>query len=301
MGVRDRVKWWDGTDWRPVLAQPAVGFVPVGDQPTVTTITSIPTSVNGSATFNITGTVKTTTGANASGTVQAQWLNGSTWTNAGTAVSVVSGGYTLTGLSETATRSWRVSFTASAGFLNSVSTTKTVTRKVLTSFTTVYNPTWVMSYAGDNSQRGADPLYQGYFSSTWGNQKSAMRFPYSTIRSDIGTDGTVTKVELYLNAEHWGPDSGGTVRIRTHTDTASTAPTSYASVSGVGGSEDTTAWSTKTGAKWCDITSLGTSAWKTTLTGCVLVSSSTATEYYGYFTGSGTGKPQLRVTYEKWV
>lgn len=129
-------------------------------------------------------------------------------------------------------------------------------------------------------------------------------FP-TTIDADLAGAVDITKLEVYLNALHWGPGNGGTARIRTHSNTS--VPSTWSGVDYSSGYVDVS-WSTKTGAKWCNLTEatswLTPGEWSGTPTrrGIALYYGATDTEYYGYFAGNGeTGEPQLRITYRKYV
>jgi hypothetical protein len=145
---------------------------------------------------------------------------------------------------------------------------------------------------------GIDECYQGFYSSTNGNQRSAIGFP--SLTADL-SGATVTKVELYIYAGHWGPDSGGTAVIGYHG--ASAEPGSWPP-SGLVADEKRVGWTTKTGGKWIDVTSIGTSIWSAgTAKGIAFgPGPDNGLEYYGYFKGPGqTYEPKLRLTYYKWV
>lgn len=187
------------------------------------------------------------------------------------------------------------------GHAVSVSATKSVSVQVLTTFVKTYSTNGTGSYRGSGTKRtdvGTD-FYQGYYSSTNGTQRSVILFPYATIQSDLSGYTSITKVEVYLNCNHWGPDSGGTAVVVDHNYSSLPASdpgftTTYAS---------STAWTTKTGAKWCNVnTSIGARLAAGTAKGLGLYTTSTATEYYGSFNGNGdTGEPVLRITYTKYV
>jgi hypothetical protein len=140
-------------------------------------------------------------------------------------------------------------------------------------------------------------MYQGYYSSTWGTQKASVGFgtqPYT----DMGSTAKVSKVEVYLYANHWYYNAGGTAHIGTHTATgASSTQTS---------SNNLTVASWPIGAgKWVTLPSSWNSGWNsaTPYRGITLggdLGSSTSKTYYGIFDGVGdTHPPQLRITYTK--
>lgn len=297
-----QIKWWDGNGWRPTPDAVGARFTTATAAGTICAITSIPASVNGTATFTAAGTVKTSAGANATnGSVQMQYLNGASWTNSGSAFTVTAGTFSVTGLSETATRQWRAVYTPASTFQAATSLSKTVTSKVLTTFVKTYACTASGSYRGSGTKRtdvGTD-LYQGYYSSVNGIQRSIMIFPRATIATDLASAVSVTKAELYLNCLRWGPDAGGTAIVNDHN--YSTLPSADPQISTT--NQTFIPWTTKTGAKWCNIsTVIVNRIVANTAQGCSLYAASQSNEYYGYFAGKGdTGAPQLRVTFTKWV
>lgn len=296
-----RLMAYDGDQNIPVKQdQLEVLAITGGLQSTVTVITSIPSSVASGASFSASGTVKTPAGANiTNGTVQMQYNSGSGWQNRGSAASVTAGTFTCTGLSQTsASLSWRALYTPGSGNAGSNSATKTVKATTVQTYTKTYPCIGSASYQQGGSMRsGVSEAYQGYYSSTNGNQRSVLIFDWAQIAADLA-GATITKTEIYLNALHWGPDSGGTAIIGTHTYTS--VPASNPSTANA--DLDRVAWSTKTGGKWSTITNaIGNGLKAGTSKGILLgPGPSTALEYYGYFAGNGqTGEPQLRITYTK--
>lgn len=315
MTAANPLRVWDGVRWRPDVADmPACSVIAAPPantvyQATTTTLTLSASTVNTGSSVTLTATVAGGTPPAASSVrFEVYYSTTGTWE---TLATDTASPWTTTHTPTSVRRQYRAVYLGATDttpnpdviYQSSTSATKTVTLRVLTSFVKTYNATWTMSYSGGGSQRGADPIYQGYYSTTWDLQKSAIGFPYATIQSDLSGYEDITKVELYLYAEHWGPDGGGTAVVKTHDEATSSAPGTWGALSGLGGSTDSTPWSTKTGGKWCDITSLGVLGWANgSFSGVALNPSSTATEYYGYFSGKGgTNPPQLRITYTKWV
>lgn len=308
-----RLKVWDGAGWvsDPIPQSITLNYPGGGvDLNTVTSITSVPSSVTPTDVFSISGTVKTTAGANATtGSVQLSYsiTGGVSWVDYSTPMTISAGTFSKTGVSQSTGRLWRALYTAGVGFNDSYSAVKTVTNKVLTSFTKTYSCNATRSYDGDGSNRGSDEIYQGYISSVHDRQRSIICFP-TTVASDLTGAYDIQSVELYLKCLHWGPDSGGTAVVRSHSETS--PPSTWGGVSGLSSDDDRTAWSSKTGAKWCDVSQginspqiLTVNNWVTgTIRGLALYPTSDATEYYGYFAGNGqSGEPQLRITYRKYV
>jgi hypothetical protein len=165
-------------------------------------------------------------------------------------------------------------------------------------YTKTYTSTWTRSYQGDGSLRISNgDIYQGYYSSTNGNQRSLIGFDDDTIRADL-SGATITKVEIRLDNTHFYNNSGGTAVLGTH-DYGS-APSTW-SGSRVNESRENETWA-KGALKWVTVSnSFGTDFKSGAATGLALgPGDSTSLTYYGYFVGqNGTNKPQLRITYTK--
>jgi hypothetical protein len=162
-------------------------------------------------------------------------------------------------------------------------------------YTKTYKATWSRRFGNAGSTDGS--MYQGYYSSTWGTQKSMVGFgtqPYT----DMGSTAKVTKVEIYLYANHWYYNAGGTAHIGTHTQTA--APSSATSSNNL----TVTSWPVGAG-KWVTLPSSWNTGWNaaTPYRGITVggdLGTSTNKTYYGIFDGYGdTHPPQLRITYTK--
>ena len=169
-----------------------------------------------------------------------------------------------------------------------------------------YSANGSASFQDDGTNRaGFDSghCFQGYYSSTNGNQYSMITFPYATIQSDL-SGATVTKTELYLNNLHWYNNSGGTAVIGTHNQTSVSGNHAYSQVT-----DNINQFSWSLGqAKWVTLNnSIGNAFKNNTAKGIALGKGQTAGgtlsnshTYYGYFAGNGqSGEPQLRITYTK--
>jgi hypothetical protein len=163
-------------------------------------------------------------------------------------------------------------------------------------YTKTYNAIWSRRYGNAGYTDGT--VYQGYYSSTWGTQKSMVYFgtqPYT----DMGSTAKVSKVEVYLYNNHWYYNGGGTAHIGAFTGT--TEPTSFG---GSGVNLTVSSWPVGAG-KWVTLPSSWNSSWNsaTPYRGITLgadLGSSTDKTYYGYFAGVGDSHPpQLRITYTK--
>jgi hypothetical protein len=164
-------------------------------------------------------------------------------------------------------------------------------------YTKTYSANGSASFQSDGDNRGVSSCYQGYYSSTNGNQFSLISFPYATIQADLA-GATITKTELYLNNNHFYSNSGGTAIIGTHNQTSVSGnhPSSQ-----VNDNLDTETF-TYGQAKWFTVTNTIGNAFKNnTAKGIALgPAPSNSQSYYGYFAGNGeSGEPQLRITYQK--
>lgn len=74
------------------------------------------------------------------------------------------------------------------------------------------NSTWSASYAGDNSKRSPEELYYGYYSSTWGHQKSLVGFAIPDLSGCI----EVTSAKFQFYNKHHYLNSGGNIYIALH-------------------------------------------------------------------------------------
>lgn len=164
-------------------------------------------------------------------------------------------------------------------------------------YTKTYSASWSSSHQGDGTNRNVSSCYQGYYSSTNGNQYSLVGLPYATIQSDL-SGATITKTEIYLNNNHFYSNSGGTGYVGTHT--YSSAP-STASLSNVTERISSTSF-TYGQAKWFTVSNTIGNNLKTNAAKGIAIGPgpSNSQSYYGYFAGDGeSGEPQIRITYQK--
>jgi hypothetical protein len=163
-------------------------------------------------------------------------------------------------------------------------------------YTKTYNAVWSRRYGNAGYTDGT--VYQGYYSSTWGTQKSMIYFGTQPF-TDMGSTAKVSKVEIYLYNNHWYYNGGGTAHIGAFTGT--TEPTSFG---GSGVNLTVSSWPVGAG-KWVTLPSSWNSTWNATTPyrGITLgadLGSSTDKTYYGYFSGVGDSHPpQLKITYTK--
>jgi hypothetical protein len=290
--------------WRAVFTPTSPGFSGSTSAPKAVSATSIPTAttftcaaaVNNGA--GITFSAKVTPAGPGVVVFQYSTNGGSTWANwaqsdvdaAGNASRVwTSNGPTLAWL-------WRATYVPAAGtaHLGSTSAARAVDVLALSTKTLTHEASWGASWRGTGTKRtDTSDLYQGQFSSTNGNQRSACGF---ASRASSWSGWTITKVEVYVYAAHWGPDNGGTLILGSHN--VASEPGTFPSKT----HRQNVAWSAKTGGKWIDVTSWGKGFATDAIDGLTFgPGSSTATEYYGYLTGTGTNRPKVRITGQKWT
>lgn len=100
-----------------------------------------------------------------------------------------------------------------------------------------YYPTDTQAYRSTGAQRTdvGGKIYQGYYSSTYGEHKSMLMFNYSQIQSDLAGH-TITGVNLRLSSDHfyYGDFNNpiGTTRHGMHTVAATTAPATFSEWAG---------------------------------------------------------------------
>jgi hypothetical protein len=195
-----------------------------------------------------------------------------------------------------------------------------VSNVVSSSYVTTWTGNFSGSYTGTgalNSFYGQDEMVQGFFSSTNGNQRGLVGF---TAANSTGgqtnlalttalTGAAVSKVEVYLYANHWYNSAGGTAVLGYHSNTSqpaswpSTALTNQRQVSG---------WGRAVG-KWVDLgnptftmggvsATLGEHLAAGRVRGITVgPGPTTGAEFYGRYNGATATsyKPQLRVSYTK--
>lgn len=155
-------------------------------------------------------------------------------------------------------------------------------------YTKTYNSTgWAMYQQSGTKKTSADDVKQGY-SSYDGDAKGLWVFPSMT--GDL-TGATVKKIEVYLYANHWYYNSGGTALIKTHAYTS--VPASSPSMSTAISSSN---WP-KPGGRWVKLPSSTYAGFKSGSNRGIGVGPAGTTNllYYGRFSTSA----KIRVTYEK--
>lgn len=156
-----------------------------------------------------------------------------------------------------------------------------------------FTSTGAKCYMGNNSadsSQGVSDMKQGY-SSYDGDSKSVWVFPSMT---STLAGATVTRIRVYLYANHWYYNSGGTAKIDVHG--ASSLPASWPPVSLANG-VDSTGWP-KPGGRWVTLpTSLHAGFIAGTYKGIAVGPAGTTNLlYYGRFNRDGA---KIEVTYKK--
>lgn len=169
-------------------------------------------------------------------------------------------------------------------------------------YTKTWTAGWGQSYDGDNGKRTGDTsgdLYQGYYSGTHGNTKSAWGFTDAAAGIRTALSGaTISKITMTFRVKHSYNNSGTTFYIKTHNSTATGEPstmpgglaTVYTKTSGTSGTTYTVTLPN----------SVATSLQNGTIRGFALSTGSTSHDYYGYWYGVGSGSaPKITITYSK--
>lgn len=153
--------------------------------------------------------------------------------------------------------------------------------------------------SGGGNRAGFDDghMFQGYFSSTNGNQFSLATFNSTQMQSDL-SGATVSKTEVFLNNLHFYQAAGGSAIIGTHALASITGDVTYSSIaSGITSSHFNYGES-----KWVTVpNSIGNAFKAGTAKGISIGKGpSSSNSYYSYFAGDGqSGEPQVRITYSK--
>ena len=165
-------------------------------------------------------------------------------------------------------------------------------------YVSTWNATNSATYNGSNILRATPNLEQGYVGGPNGDQHSLILFTGNAVEGEATktvasalTGATITKAEVYLYANYWYNNTGGTAMIRANTLTAlaTTAPT--------GTAVSVPAWPKPTG-KWVDITTIFTTTMRGIWLGKV---ASSDVIYSGSFDNhsSTINKPKLRLSYTR--
>ena len=258
---------------------------------TTTRLTLSPNPVNAGSNAAITAVVSSPVN---NGTVQFSFYEDGVWKDYAAPVVPVNGVASWTWTNPDRTLSWRGSYSGSATHGPSASPGDTLTVKTLKTGTKTLDASWSGTYQQSGSKRDVNEVYQGYYSSTNGNQRGLIGFA----ALGLPAGATVTKVEAYVYAAHWGDSAGGTLALGTHGYTAE--PSSYTT----GGNQDDVraAWSSKNGGKWITLPASRNAGFASGALRGVIIGpgpSTSTLSYYGYFNGAAqSNNPQLRVSYQ---
>ena len=156
-------------------------------------------------------------------------------------------------------------------------------------YTKTYQASWSRNWR--NGSAVDSEIRQGSYSARY---YGAVGFP-SQVQTDLA-NSSLQKLELYLYANHWYNNSGGTAVIGAHT--SGSAPGSFPS----GSNTFNATWTTKTGGKWITIPQSWYQYWVSGNNKGFTFGdgASTSSSYYGRFNGYGMSSPPLlRATYQK--
>lgn len=308
------MRYWDGAIWRPQgldqagidLTQDSTVTPPVHTA-TTTTCTRSPATLKAGEKVTLTAKV-TPAAATGSVTFYKGTAAGGPWTSLGT-VKLPAGSTTVNYQWTTTKGTWwfRAKYLGSATYAASEDVTDNATTvnadtsgsgggtvtKTLTR-----DAGWVQAYAGGGgviSGSGRDnAVHQGYYSSTYGNRKSAIRFNMTALPADAD----VTKVELICKGggwDHWYDNSGGTVIVGWHEATGS-APNNWSNfvkhLDQQRSGQDTGGWTIVLNQWARDVVKRADFGGITIGPG-----PSNSTQYYGYSDTPGANFFSLRVTY----
>ena len=164
-----------------------------------------------------------------------------------------------------------------------------------------YKSTWVASNSqtykgGGGSRNDTNDLVQGYNGAN-GNGYAYVVFNDDAVYGEKSktisqalTNASIVRVEVYLYANHWWYNSGGTAIIRPWNSS------SLSNATPQGSYRKSSNWP-KPGGRWVDITSITTINVNGIRIGPGL---SNDLRFYGRFNGhTGGGKPRIRITYKR--
>lgn len=270
------LRWYDGTTWQPERLDLGGGSAGVIASPVAQFTASV---TSGKAPLSVTFT-STSYDRNPSGSITSEaWNFGA-------------GQGTASGRAVTHTFSTAGTYSVSLTVTNAQGRTSTATRTITVAaatqtYTKSIRPAWYGTYTGSGSRRtDTTNLMQGYYSSGWGNQKSAVCYTWG-----LPAGAVVTKVTLTVETLHFGYDAGGTVVIGTHGDAIrpTTWPPSGASTNRLRYK------SSKTGTKVVDVTAIAAAGIQSgAIRGFIFgPGPSSDLEYYGYHRNN----PLVTITY----
>jgi hypothetical protein len=250
---------------------------------TALSLTSNVTTINNGGSLTLTATL---TG----GTGTVYFRSGSV--TGAVVTSKASAPYTVT-VAPTADVTYYATYSASGDYLASNSAGRVINVKQVVTKTWSGYATWVASYDGGSDKRSGTDLYYGYYSSTWGNQRSLVGFAIPDLSGCIA----VTSARFKFYNEHHFQNSGGDIIIALH-DYAS-EPSTW-SGSRVDEAEQTVGDAPKPG--WVDMTCDASIRDKLKTLGVKGFGfgpgPSNSQSYYGYVKGSSD--PWCEIKYTVW-
>lgn len=164
-------------------------------------------------------------------------------------------------------------------------------------YVTTWNATNSEGYTSGGSPETGDADFKQGYSSADGDSYGYAVFAGNGVSGETTktiasamSGATLTKAEVYLYANHWYYNSGGTAIIRAYNSTSLTSSVPS------GTTKQSASWP-KPGGRWVDITSIATTAIRGISVG---KAGSTNLLYYGRFNGhTQSNKPQLRLSYKR--
>jgi hypothetical protein len=303
------IRIWDGTRWRYAptdWVNPLVETIKVGASTalisTTTTVSRTPSTARAGDLITVTGS---TSGRNG-GNLEFFCSNDSQpWTKFATATAPTGGGNVNVAHRISITNTlYYVGFTGSSTHEKSVSpSSAAVPMTTKKTATKAIDLSWVQAYDGkDRKILGSShdaAIHQGYYSATFGNRKSLLRFV-----PGLPSDAEVSKVLLKCTAgwASWSDSAGGTLVVGSFAGTpdAPTAwPASAVTVNRtrkqVGSSANAQTWVVDL-TSWADII-----VQRSDFSGLTVgPGPTTSSEFYGYSVDAPVGKFTLEITYSSW-
>lgn len=297
---------WDGTTWRyastdwqvPTHESMKAG-ANTGLAVTTTTCTKSVNVLHAGSAVTLTGS---TTGRNG-GTLEFYYRVGSagTWTLLASRAAPAAGGNATATHTPTANgTSYYVKFTGSPTHLGSNSAaTSGVTVQTHKTTTKIVPVGWVQAYGGQNKKVVGSSrdtaIHQGFYSSTYGNRKSLLRF-----NPALPAGASVSRVIFDCNSgwAHWYYGSGGTIIIGSFVN----QDTEPATMDGVQIFPNRSRKEVGEGSFEVDITSWANTSMVNPAFSGILIGPgpSTSREFDGYSILAPAGNFSLRVTYSYW-
>lgn len=167
----------------------------------------------------------------------------------------------------------------------------------VTTYTRTYSATWYQTYSEDNTQKSDTTANQGRYSSSDGNQRSLIGFDYADMRSDLA-GSTINKVTFTAYAEHWYYNNGGTAVLGTHNYTSE--PSTWADSRVAQNGQQSSGWPRAAKRTVTLANSVGNGIRDGSITGIAFgPAPSSDLIYYGKFTGFGSNRPSITITFTK--